>query len=78
MAFTDGSALGNSGPCGAGAVIYPNGLDSHPLSLHSPVSKSSTSYHGELKDILLALDHVSKAAIPRHTTTVFSEGSLSS
>ncbi len=70
VAFTDGSALGNPGPCGAGAVIYPNGLDSHPLSLHSPVSKSSTSYHGELKGILLALDHVSNAMIPRHITSL--------
>ncbi len=66
ISFTDGSALGNPGPCGAGAVVYQNGLDSHPVSLHCPVSMCSTSYHGELKGILLALNHALTAVVPRH------------
>jgi len=56
IAFTDGSALGNPGPCGAGAVIYLDGIDSQPVLLRRPVSRRSTSYHGELQAIELAID----------------------
>ena len=31
--FTDGSALGNPGPTGAGAVIYMNGYHTSPILL---------------------------------------------
>ena len=31
IGFTDGSALGNPGPCGAGAAIHLSGMDSHPI-----------------------------------------------
>ena len=57
VAFTDGSALGKPGPCGAGAVVYRYGLDSEPSLLHKAISSRSTSYHGELAAIKLALDH---------------------
>ncbi len=39
--FTDGSALGNSGACGAAAVCYLSSLQDQPIII-------STSYHGEL------------------------------
>ena len=55
--FTDGSALANPGPCGAAAVIYPNGMASHPVILRRPVAARSTSYHGELSAIDLALGY---------------------
>ena len=34
--FTDGSALGNPGPTGAGALVYLNGYQSSPI-LHKKV-----------------------------------------
>jgi ribonuclease HI/retron-type reverse transcriptase len=56
IAFTDGSALGNPGPCGAAAIIYANGIDSQPMAIRKAVSKKSTSYHGELQAIYIAMD----------------------
>ena len=54
--FTDGSALGNPGPCGAGAAIYIESISSTPVLLKRPVSAKSISYHGELSAIDLALE----------------------
>jgi ribonuclease HI len=56
--FTDGSALGNPGPCGAGIVIYWLGVNSPPTTLSKAVSSRSSSYHGELAAIDLALETV--------------------
>jgi len=56
VAFTDGSALHHPGPCGAGAAVYLSGLDCHPVRLQKAISPKSTSYHGELAAIKLALD----------------------
>ena len=53
--FTDGSALGNPGPCGAAAIFYQQGIKSAPVTLKQPVAKFSTSYHSELVAILLAV-----------------------
>ena len=36
--FTDGSALGNPGPTGAGAVVYLNGYQLMPILLKKGVS----------------------------------------
>ncbi len=58
VGFTDGSALGNPGPCGAGAAIYSNGLSAHPTLCHIPVSPKSTSYHGELAAIHLCVQRL--------------------
>ena len=33
IAFTDGSALGNPGPAGTGAVIYYKGMEQEPMCL---------------------------------------------
>ena len=51
LAFTDGSALENPGPCGAAAVLYPSGIDHHPTIHKKSISKCSTSYHGEMEVI---------------------------
>ncbi len=55
--FTDGSSLVNPGPCGASAVIYTHGLDSEPVILKHPVAIKSSSFHGELDAISLALTY---------------------
>ena len=46
--FTDGSALGNPGPTGAGAAIYHNGLDEDPICISKPVCSNGNNYIGEL------------------------------
>ena len=51
VAFTDGSAMPNPGPCGAGASIYWAGMSGECSNISIPVSMRSTSYHGELKAI---------------------------
>ncbi len=58
IAFTDGSALANPGPCGAGAALYLGGPHCNPVQLTRPVSHKSTSYHGELQAVDLALDYI--------------------
>ena len=55
VAFTDGSALENPGKCGAGAAIYFDGLQQEPLTVKEPISVFSTSYHGEMLGLVLAL-----------------------
>ena len=55
VAFTDGSALGNPGPCGAAAIIIESGKE--PTKLHQPVAQRGSSYLGELKGVELALTH---------------------
>ncbi len=58
VAFTDGSALTNPGPCGAAAIIYTNGMNSQPIIRTESISSFSTSYHGELRALKLALAYV--------------------
>ena len=57
--FTDGSVKDpsedGSGLCGAGSVIYNNGLLSPPIELPTPISSKSIAYHGELGAIESAL-----------------------
>ena len=54
IAFTDGSALKNPGPCGAAAVIYTQGLSNAPTILEKPISTMGNSYVAELHAISLA------------------------
>ncbi|WAR01815.1 RNH-like protein, partial [Mya arenaria] len=53
IAFTDGSCLGNPGPCGAGACIYFN--DQKRVELSQPVAKSASILVGELVAIKMTL-----------------------
>ena len=53
--FTDGSALGNPGPTGAGAVIYMNGYHTSPILLKRGVGPMNNNYTGELVGIQIAL-----------------------
>ena len=67
IAFTDGSALGNPGPCGASAVLYPGGITNHHVAYREPISKFGTSYLGELVGIRLALQQALLLADNHHT-----------
>ena len=58
ICYTDGSDLGNPGPCGAGAAIYTESALNTPVLLKKPVSKKSVSYHGELVANDLVLEFV--------------------
>ena len=55
LAFTDGNALGNPGPCDAAAIIINQHSD--PQALHLPVARRGSSYLGELKGVELGLTH---------------------
>ena len=70
VAFTDGSALGNPGPCGAGTAIFWKGMNSLPSLHKKPVSKLSSSYHGELQAIDLALQVICNKYPPIKKTDV--------
>ena len=70
VAFTDGSALTNPGPCGAGAAVYWNGIAGQPSLYKRPVSKQSSSYQGELQAIDLALQKVEERRPPLRGNTV--------
>ena len=53
--FTDGSSLGNPGPTGAGACIYPQGLNSTAICLKQAVHPNSNNFVGEIQGILLKI-----------------------
>ena len=63
LAYTDGSALKNPGPTGAG-VIKIQGHKSIPVKLAKAISSKGTSFDGELAVILMAtqyaLTHLTK------------------
>jgi ribonuclease HI len=71
LAFTDGSALINPGPCGAGVAIYWNGLTSAPSTFKRSVSTRSSSYHGELQAIELALNVCARKSPNIRSTTIY-------
>ena len=57
VGFTDGSCLGNRGPCGAGACLFmPGSVD--PITIEQPVSNRGSILLGELVAIKLALNHI--------------------
>ena len=60
LLFTDGSALGNPGPTGAGAVAYIDGYKSSPILLKKGVSPISNNYTGELVGIQIGLEFLSE------------------
>ena len=71
LAFTDGNALGNPGPCGASAVIYLKGLKSSPVILTKSVALVGTSYLGELEGISIATEFINHTAINLKSLSIF-------
>ena len=62
VAFTDGSCLGNPGPCGAGACVFiPDKTD--PILLKQPVSSRGSILLGELVAIKMAVNHIYKVHV---------------
>ena len=62
VAFTDGSALGNPGPTGAGAAIYMNGLNSHAERLKKGICKNGNNYLGEIIGLEITLKYLAEEA----------------
>ena len=56
--FTDGSALGNPGATGAGAVLYLNGLQSDLFGIMKGICSNGNNYLGESLGIELALKYL--------------------
>ena len=56
IVFTDGSALSNPGPTGAGAVVYLEGYQSSPVLLKKGVSPVGNNFTGELVGIQIAVE----------------------
>ena len=69
--FTDGSALNNPGPCGAAAVIYPEGISSTPVISKEAVTASGTSYLGELWGLILGLNFLRNCSPPVRVCHIF-------
>ena len=58
--FTDGSALSNPGPVGAGVVIKNKGPKSTLVKLAKAVKQMGTSYQGEIEAIKLAVEYANE------------------
>ncbi|VDI12005.1 Hypothetical predicted protein [Mytilus galloprovincialis] len=56
ISFTDGSCLGNPGPCGAGAIIYAEHIKP-AARLHRPVAQRGSILLAELIAILKFLEY---------------------
>lgn len=64
IAFTDGSCMGNPGPCGSGSCIHiPNSED--PVCLKRAVSKCGSILLGELVAILLTIQYITDLINPQ-------------
>ena len=70
-ALTDGSALGNPGRTGTGAVIYYNGLEEEPICISKPVCSNGNKYIGELIGIQTALQHLVEQQNLKHSINIF-------
>ena len=73
IAFTDGSALGNPGPTGSGAVIHMRGLQSTPIKLAKAVHSNSNSFEGELHAIEMATKLISEKPSTNRPIHIFSD-----
>ena len=58
LLFTDGSALNNPGPTGAGAVAYIDGYNSVPVLMKKGVTPIGNNYTGELVGIQIGLEFI--------------------
>ena len=63
--FTDGSCMGNPGPCGAAACLFVPGT-SDQVSLKQPVSSMGSILPGELVAIKIALQYIYRCNTKQH------------
>ena len=69
IAFTDGSCLGNPGPCGAGACIYMPGY-TDPTIHKQPVTSCGSILLGELIAIKMVINEIQNQAEKRELNNV--------
>ena len=60
IVFTNGSALNNPGPTGAGGVVYMDGYTSTPVLFNKGESPHSNIYTGELVGIQISLQFLAE------------------
>ena len=60
----------SSSACGSAAVIFVNGLHYDPITLSQPVARRSTSFHGEVAAIRLALEYVANIPSPSYNSVM--------
>ena len=70
VVFTDGSCLGNPGPCGAGACLSIPG-SSDLVMLKQPVSSRGSILLGELVAIKMALQYLYRSKVQRGSRHLF-------
>ena len=66
VVFTDGSCLGNPGPYGAGACIFPQGA-SEPVMLKQPVSSTGPILLGQKETIKSVLHYISLCKVQKNS-----------
>ena len=71
LLFTDGSALTNLGPTGAGVVIYLDGYSTSHILSQKGVSPLSNNYKGELVGIQIVLDFLVEIDTVKHKNIHF-------
>ena len=64
--FTDGSALSNPGPVGAGVVIKNKGPKNTPVKFAKALKQMGTSYEGEIEAIKLAVEYANENITSAH------------
>ena len=69
--FTDGSALGNPGATGAGAVLYLNGLQSDPIGIKRGICSNGNNYLGEILGTELAFKYFCDEAKVKNRTFIY-------
>ena len=65
--YTDGSVINPDkhglGKCGSGVAIYSKSLRTEPIILSNHISNYSSSYHGEISAIKIALKECLKISL---------------
>ena len=71
LEYTDGSALKNPGPTGAGLLIKVQGHKSIPVKIAKVISSKGASFDGELAVILMATQYALTHLTKEHDSFTF-------